>query len=105
MGRMYRYFETARGADGLPHMRVRLEGAALLRMPLLNKGTCFSQEERIALGIDGLLPPHVGTMEEQLKRTYAAFLREPTPLAKYANLRALQERNETLYYALLEQHL
>ncbi|MGD0528403.1 MAG: NAD-dependent malic enzyme [Polyangiaceae bacterium] len=86
-------------------MRVRLEGAALLRMPLLNKGTCFSQEERIALGIDGLLPPHVGTMEEQLVRTYAAFLREPTPLAKYGNLRALQERNETLYYALLEQHL
>jgi malate dehydrogenase (oxaloacetate-decarboxylating) len=44
-------------------------------------------------------------MEEQLKRTYAAFLREPTSLAKYGNLRALQERNETLYYALLEQHL
>jgi malate dehydrogenase (oxaloacetate-decarboxylating) len=105
MGRMSRYFETVRGADGLPRMRVRLEGAALLRMPLLNKGTCFSQEERIALGIDGLLPPHVGTMEEQLVRTYAAFLREPTPLAKYGNLRALQERNETLYYALLEQHL
>jgi malate dehydrogenase (oxaloacetate-decarboxylating) len=102
---MSRYFETVRGADGLPRMRVRLEGAALLRMPLLNKGTCFSQEERIALGIDGLLPPHVGTMEEQLVRTYAAFLREPTPLAKYGNLRALQERNETLYYALLEQHL
>ncbi len=105
MGRMSRYFETVRGADGLPRMRVRLEGAALLGLPLLNKGTCFSQEERVALGIDGLLPPHVGTMEEQLKRTYAAFLREPTPLAKYGNLRALQERNETLYYALLERHL
>jgi malate dehydrogenase (oxaloacetate-decarboxylating) len=102
---MSRYFETVRGADGLPRMRVRLEGAALLGLPLLNKGTCFSQEERVALGIDGLLPPHVGTMEEQLKRTYAAFLREPTPLAKYGNLRALQERNETLYYALLERHL
>ena len=105
MARMSRYFETVRGADGLPRMRVRLDGAALLRMPLLNKGTSFSQEERIALGIDGLLPPHVGTMDEQLERTYAAFRREPTPLAKYGNLRALQERNEVLYYALLERHL
>jgi malate dehydrogenase (oxaloacetate-decarboxylating) len=102
---MSRYFETVRGTDGVARMRVRLDGAALLRMPLLNKGTCFSQEERVALGIDGLLPPHVGTMEEQLERTYSAFRREPTPLAKYSNLRALQERNEILYYALLERHI
>ncbi|HEY3820963.1 MAG TPA: NAD-dependent malic enzyme [Polyangiaceae bacterium] len=105
MARMSRYFETVRGTDGVARMRVRLDGAALLRMPLLNKGTCFSQEERVALGIDGLLPPHVGTMEEQLERTYSAFRREPTPLAKYSNLRALQERNEILYYALLERHI
>jgi malate dehydrogenase (oxaloacetate-decarboxylating) len=74
-------------------------------MPLINKGTSFPQDERIALGLDGLLPPHVATMEEQIERTYAAFRREPTPLAKYSNLRSLQERNEVLFYALLERHL
>ncbi|HEY1693740.1 MAG TPA: NAD-dependent malic enzyme [Polyangiaceae bacterium] len=105
MARISRYFETVRGADGVTRMRVRLEGPTLLHMPLLNKGTSFPQEERVALGIDGLLPPSVGSMEAQLERTYAAFRREPTPLAKYSNLRALQERNEILYYALLEQHL
>ncbi|HEY8087609.1 MAG TPA: NAD-dependent malic enzyme [Polyangiaceae bacterium] len=105
MARISRYFETVRAADGTTRMRVRLEGATLLRLPLLNKGTSFSQEERVALGIDGLLPPHVGSLEAQVERTYAAFRREPTPLAKYTNLRALQERNEILFYALLERHL
>jgi malate dehydrogenase (oxaloacetate-decarboxylating) len=105
MARLSRYFETVQGADGTDRMRVRLDGAALLGLPLLNKGTSFSQEERLALGLDGLLPPHVGTLEGQLERTYAAFRREATPLARYSNLRALQERNEILYYALLERHL
>jgi malate dehydrogenase (oxaloacetate-decarboxylating) len=105
MARISRYFETVRGADGTTRMRVRLDGAALLHMPLLNKGTNFSQEERVALGIDGLLPPHVSTLDAQVERTYAAFRRQPTPLAKYTNLRALQERNEILFYALLERHL
>ena len=103
--RLSRYFETVRNAQGELRMRVRLEGPALLRMPLLNKGTTFPQDERVALGLDGLLPPHEQTLEQQRARTYAAFQREPTPLAKYSNLRALQERNEILFYALLEQHM
>jgi malate dehydrogenase (oxaloacetate-decarboxylating) len=86
-------------------MRVHLEGAALIRLSLINKGTSFPEDERIALGIDGLLPPYVTTLEQQVERTYAAFRREPTPLAKYTYLRGLQERNEILYYALLEAHL
>lgn len=105
MARLSRYFETVRNADGTTRMRVRLDGAALLKMPLLNKGTAFSQEERVALGIDGLLPPHVATLDEQIERTYASFKREPTALAKYTNLRSLQERNEILFYALLDRHL
>jgi malate dehydrogenase (oxaloacetate-decarboxylating) len=105
MARLSRYFETVRDARGELRMRVHLEGPALLRMPLLNKGTSFSDEERVALGLDGLLPPHQQTLEQQMERTYAAFRREPTPLAKYSNLRALQERNEILFYALLERHL
>jgi malate dehydrogenase (oxaloacetate-decarboxylating) len=105
MARLSRYFETVRDPNGELRMRVRLEGPALLRMPLMNKGTAFPQEERVALGLDGLLPPHQQTLEQQTERTYAAFRREPTPLAKYSNLRALQERNEILFYALLERHL
>jgi malate dehydrogenase (oxaloacetate-decarboxylating) len=105
MARISRYFEIVRDAAGRERMRVHLDGAALIRMSLTNKGTAFSEEERIALGIDGLLPPHVGTIDEQIARNYAAFRLAPTPLAKYTALRALQERNEILFYALLERHL
>jgi malate dehydrogenase (oxaloacetate-decarboxylating) len=105
MARLSRYFETVRDGHGRVAMRVQLDGAALLRLSLTNKGTAFPMEERIALGIDGLLPPRVSTLERQIDRTYASFRREPTPLAKYSNLRALQERNEILFYALLERHL
>ena len=67
-----------------------------------NKGTAFTEDERVALGLDGLLPPQVNTLEQQVERVYRGFLREPDPIAKYQYLRALQERAETLFYALLE---
>jgi len=105
MARISRYFDIVRNPDGSQRMLVSVDGAALLRLSLTNKGTCFTDDERVALGIDGLLPPRVGSLEQQIERTYAAYRREPTPLAKYTNLRALQERNEILYYALLERHL
>jgi malate dehydrogenase (oxaloacetate-decarboxylating) len=82
-----------------------LRGQALLRQPLVNKGTAFDAEERAALGVEGLLPPHVSTLDEQLGRAYRGFQREPLPLAKYQYLRAIQDRNEVLFYALLERHL
>jgi malate dehydrogenase (oxaloacetate-decarboxylating) len=104
MARLSRYFELVRDAGG-EHLGVHVDGAALLRLALTNKGVAFPLDERIALGLDGLLPPHVATLAEQLVRVYAAFAGEPTPLAKYSNLRALQERNEILFYALLERHL
>jgi malate dehydrogenase (oxaloacetate-decarboxylating) len=105
MSRLSRYFELVRAGDGSRRLRVTIDGAALLRLSLTNKGTAFSQEERVALGIDGLLPPKVATLDQQVERTYQSFRREPTPLAKYSNLRSLQERNEILFYALLEGHL
>src|ERR1700722_8008201 len=106
MARISRYFEIARDPEGNERtMRVHLDGAALLRLSLTNKGTAFTDAERVALGIDGLLPPHVATLEEQLERKYESFRRQPTPLAKYTDLRSLQERNEILFYALLERHL
>ncbi|MGD0674606.1 MAG: NAD-dependent malic enzyme [Polyangiaceae bacterium] len=103
--RLSRYFELVRDGRGPERMRVGLDGAALLRLALTNKGTSFPAAERIALGLDGLLPPRITTLEEQIERTYAAFRREPTPLSKYTYLRGLQERNEILFYALVDQHL
>jgi malate dehydrogenase (oxaloacetate-decarboxylating) len=105
MPKLSKYFETKRDADGVFRMHVSLDGYALLRLAPTNKGTAFTVAERRALRLDGLLPPHVSSLDEQLSRTYAGFLREPTDLAKYTYLRNVQERNETLFYALLEQHL
>ena len=99
------YFDIRKDAEGREYMEVYLEGIALLRLVLSNKGTAFTEDERVALGLDGLLPPQVNTLEQQVERVYRGFLREPDPLAKYQYLRALQERAETLFYALLEQHL
>ena len=67
-----------------------LRGSALLANPLLNKGTAFSEEERDALGLRGLLPPRVFTLEEQLTRVYANFQRQPEPVDKYVFLSLLQ---------------
>ena len=105
MAKLSRYFETFRDASGAEKMRVFLDGAALLRLPATNKGTAFPEDERAALKLDGLLPPHIGTLEEQLTRAYAAYRQVPTPIAKYTFLRALQDRNELLFFALLERHL
>lgn len=105
MARLSRYFELVADANDDVHLRVHLDGAALLRTALTNKGTAFPPAERDALGLEGLLPPHVTTMAEQLDRVYGAFRREPSPLAQYSYLRALQERNEIIFYKLLEEHI
>jgi malate dehydrogenase (oxaloacetate-decarboxylating) len=89
----------------LQPLDIRVKGPELLRDPLLNKGTAFSEWERDAFGLHGLLPPHLGTLEEQMDRRVKAFRVEPTPLAKYSFLRGLQDSNETLFYALLGAHL
>jgi malate dehydrogenase (oxaloacetate-decarboxylating) len=86
-------------------LRVHLQGSALLRCPLLNKGTAFTDEERTAFALHGLLPPVINTLEEQVARAYRAFAELPTPIAKYAFLRALQDRQEVVFFALLEAHI
>ena len=82
-----------------------LRGAELLSQPLLNKGTAFTQQEREKLGLLGLLPPSVATPDEQLARTYDAFRATGSEIAQHIYLRALQDRNETLFYRLLMAHL
>ena len=82
-----------------------LRGNVLLENPLLNKGTAFSEPERIELGLLGLLPPHIESLEDQSERAYEAFCVFETDLEKHVYLRALQDNNETLFYRLIHHHL
>jgi malate dehydrogenase (oxaloacetate-decarboxylating) len=86
-------------------MEVNLKGYALLDNSLLNKGSAFSEEERREFDLLGLLPPHVSTMEEQLARTYQSYKQKPDDIERYIYLISLQDRNETLFYRLLEEHI
>ncbi|PDT68530.1 NAD-dependent malic enzyme [Bradyrhizobium sp. C9] len=80
-------------------------GLALLRDPLLNKGTAFSLAERDAFGLRGLLPPHVSTMEEQADRILKNLRRLPDNLEKFVALNALRDRNETLFLRVVCDHI
>jgi len=80
-------------------------GVALLRDPLLNKGTAFTEPERVALGLKGLLPPHVFTLEEQVGRVLENYRRKESDLERYIYLVSLQDRNETLFYRVLTEYL
>lgn len=80
-------------------------GPVLLTTPLLNKGSAFSQEERASFNLTGLLPPRFETIEEQAKRAYRQYLSFDTNLNKHIYLRAIQDKNETLYYRLVQDHL
>ena len=84
---------------------VSLTGTELLNDRTLNKSTAFTYEEREAFQLDGLLPPRVQTFEDQLNRVYDGFRNASTDIEKYLFLRALQDRNETLFYALLSRHI
>ncbi len=85
--------------------RVRLRGRAVLGAPFLNRGTAFTPAEREALGLTGLLPDGVSTIETHLHRVYAQYLRQPDDLAKYLFLSSVRDRNEVLFYRLLTEHL
>jgi malate dehydrogenase (oxaloacetate-decarboxylating) len=86
-------------------MKTRLTGYDLLYHPRLNKGTAFSESERDAFALHGLLPPHIGTIEEQRDRRLRGLAEQPTPLEKYSFLRDLQDNNETLFYSLITHHI
>src|SRR5207344_1595377 len=75
------------------------------RHPMYTKGTAFNQEERDAFGLEGLLPPHVSTIEQQERRIYANIARKTEPLEKFIGLAALQDRNEHLFYRVLIDHV
>ncbi|MFA5551041.1 MAG: NAD-dependent malic enzyme [Trueperaceae bacterium] len=98
-------FERRVDQDGNPYMTTELSGYMITRLPLLNKSSGFSADERRELGLTGLIAPHISTLDEQVDRAYTNYKRFVTGLDKHVYLRVLQDRNETLFYALLERHL
>jgi malate dehydrogenase (oxaloacetate-decarboxylating) len=91
--------------DTVANKRATRDGAEIINTPTLNKGTAFTQDERHQLGLQGLLPPHVETLDEQVGRAYEAYQREEHDLARHIFLRDLQDTNEVLFYRLLLDHV
>lgn len=83
----------------------RARGVTLLADPIANKGTAFGESERAAFGLDGLLPPVVESLEQQVARAYEAFGRYHDDLGRHVYLRAVQDTNEVLFYRLLIDHV
>jgi malate dehydrogenase (oxaloacetate-decarboxylating) len=92
-------------ATGGRYLAVAARGVVVQDDPILNKGTCFTREERVALGLEGLLPPGVATHQEQEARAYGNYRKAGEDVQRYLFLAALQDRNETLFYRLLLDHM
>jgi malate dehydrogenase (oxaloacetate-decarboxylating)(NADP+) len=80
-------------------------GVKLLHDPVLNKGTAFDEKEREALGLRGLLPPRIHTQEEQVRRVLENVRNKPSDLERYIYLVGLQDRNESLFYRVVTEHI
>ncbi|WP_144550107.1 NAD-dependent malic enzyme [Peribacillus simplex] len=96
---MTAYEKTKKGLE------TTLRGKGILSNPFINKGVAFTKEERNELGLVGLLPSQVLTLEEQVKRTYEQFSTQPTNIRKNGMLYDLFNRNVVLFYRLLKDHL
>ena len=90
---------------GQAFVEVPYRGQRLLRHPMFNKGTAFTREERAALRLEGLLPDAISTLDQQVGRVHRNILRKEDPLERYIGLASLQDRNETLFYRLLVEHI
>ncbi len=83
----------------------KARGLDLLHSPFLNKGTAFTAEERAALGLTGLLPPAISTLETQASRAYVQYQKLPDAVSRNSYLTTLHDRNEVLFYRLFSGHL
>ncbi|MFI5173850.1 MAG: NAD-dependent malic enzyme [Terriglobia bacterium] len=92
-------------ATGQKYMAVSEKGRGLLLNPLTHKGTAFTLRERDELDLHGLLPPAICTIKQQLERTYENYLAKTTNLERFIYLTSLQDRNETLFYRLVLDHI
>lgn len=101
MPRQYQF----RNEDGHETVQIAVRGRQVLARPMLNRGSAFSPEDRDALGLRGLIPPAVNTIDDQVRRCYGQFQMQPTNLAKYVYLNSLQDLNEILFHRLVAEHL
>ena len=92
-------------ATGQRYIAVGFKGRGLQLNPFTNKGTAFTQRERDELGLHGLVPPSVCTIQQQMQRTYGAFQQKGSNLEKFIYLTSLQDRNETLFFRLVLEHI
>ncbi len=97
-------YELIQTPDGVT-ARINLRGSAVLGASGINRGTAFTESERRALGLTGLLPTGVTTLEGQLRRVYAQYIEQSSNLQKWVYLANLRDRNEVLFYRLLSEHL
>jgi len=98
-------FRVVRDPGGSPTLLCPVVGEHLLTLPLFNKGTAFTERERDELGLRGLLPPRVCTIEEQAARVMENYRQKPSDLERYIHLVSLMDRNETLFYRVLLDQL
>lgn len=84
---------------------IHQSGPTLLATPLLNKGSAFSEQERISFNLNGLLPPRYESIEEQAERSYQQFSSFDSNLNRHIYLRSIQDKNETMFYRLVRDHL
>lgn len=85
-------------------MTIKLTPELILNTPLLNKSTAFTQVERDQFGLHGFLPPHIETVDDQIRRSYENFERLKVPLEKYMFLMNLLNHNELLFYQFVERY-
>lgn len=99
------HFKILKDESGEDIYEIDTSGVDILRNTILNKGSAFPLEERELFELEGFLPPAVSTLETQVARRYEGFSSKESDIEKYISLRSLQDRNETLFYALLLAHL
>ena len=97
-------YELIQSTDGYT-ARISARGQAVLATPTINRGTAFTHEQRAELGLSGLLPSGVSTLDSQLRRTYAQYRAQGSDLGKWVYLTNLRNRNEVLFYKLLAEHI
>ena len=99
------FYDVKRDQEGHRYIQPLIRGFNLTRIPLLNKGTAFTEQEREELGLEGLLAPQIDSLEALVERAYREFQRRSDPIDRHIYLRNLQDRNEVQFYALLAAYI